>query len=445
MKLRCIPWILLACSSSVASAEVLEFWSADCPPCRILAPTVAQLKQAGYPIRPVDVAREPQLAARFRVTHVPTIIVVDERGQERGRLVGARPHAELVAWFRRMGVTKERVAPTVRPQSPDPVPPTMLPGPPTTPARHQPAAAVQRSTSRVAVERALAATVRLRVEDAGGYSFGSGTIIDRRQNHLLIVTCGHIFRDSKGRGAITVDLFHPRQASFPGRLVAYEADRADIGFVSIETNLPVEPVAVAGSADQLAVGRSVFSIGCDGGARPTVQWTRITAVDRYDHSPNIEIEGRPVDGRSGGGLFTAKGLLIGVCNAADAQENRGLYASLPLIHGKLDELGLASIYRRSRPAPAAPSTPPPPLPASPNATAAIRGGTDEVICVVRTREGGRRVLVIPRPTAELMDRLEAAAAEPDSTSVARAARPAAIPGVPPRRSSAPVLRAQSPR
>ena len=46
----------------------------------------------------------------------------------------------------------------------------------------------------------LAATVRLRVEDAQGRSFGTGTIIDARSGEALVITCGHLFRESKGKG-----------------------------------------------------------------------------------------------------------------------------------------------------------------------------------------------------------------------------------------------------
>ena len=38
---------------------------------------------------------------------------------------------------------------------------------------------------------------------------GTGTLIDSRGDEILILTCGHIFRDSKGKGPITVDLFAP--------------------------------------------------------------------------------------------------------------------------------------------------------------------------------------------------------------------------------------------
>src|SRR6185369_6092068 len=55
--------------------------------------------------------------------------------------------------------------------------------------------------------RLLAATVRIKIDDGGSQSVGSGTIIDSRSGEALVLTCGHIFRDSGGKRPITVDLF----------------------------------------------------------------------------------------------------------------------------------------------------------------------------------------------------------------------------------------------
>jgi len=57
------------------------------------------------------------------------------------------------------------------------------------------------------------------------------------------------------------------------------------------------------------------------------------------------VAGQPVQGRSGGGLFNAQGEVIGVCNAADREDNEGLYAALPSVYKLLDNAGLAEVYR----------------------------------------------------------------------------------------------------
>ena len=62
----------------------------------------------------------------------------------------------------------------------------------------------------------------------------------------------------------------------------------------------------------------VFTIGCDKGADASVRSSQITAVNKYRGKPNFCAAGAPVDGRSGGGLFTADGLLIGIPDSPTA-------------------------------------------------------------------------------------------------------------------------------
>jgi hypothetical protein len=53
----------------------------------------------------------------------------------------------------------------------------------------------------------LEATVKITVEDANGSSAGTGTIVDARDGAALLLTCGHLFRESAGKGPITVTFF----------------------------------------------------------------------------------------------------------------------------------------------------------------------------------------------------------------------------------------------
>jgi hypothetical protein len=210
--------------------------------------------------------------------------------------------------------------------------------------------AAPRGAGEPAVERRLlAATARLRVEDAGGVCRGTGTVIDCRQGEALILTCGHIFRDSQGKGRIEVDLFAPQAPrAVAGQLIAWDLTR-DLALVSIFTDVAVEAAPVGDAARRPTPGEPVLSVGCDGGADPTVHRSRITGVDKYLGPANVQVAGQPVQGRSGGGLFAADGTLIGVCNAADPTDNEGLFAALPAIHEQLEEAGLAFVYRNVYP------------------------------------------------------------------------------------------------
>ena len=256
--------------------------------------------------------------------------------------------------------------------------------------------------------------------DPTGQSHGTGTIIDTHGNEALILTCGHIFRDSQGRGKISVELFAPgTKGPLPGQLLTYECDKRDYALVSFCPDTTVRPMKVASTDCHPRAGDSIFSVGCDHAENPTVRVSTISAVDRYSGPPNIEILGHPVEGRSGGGLFTADGRVIGICNAADLQEDRGIFAALPTIHYALTSIGLQQIYLtqtlaatdtagpdaapgtlntpRVRPVSA---TPRDSLAASPEGA---RQG--EIICVVRADEevdGGGHVIVVKGPSPELL-------------------------------------------
>ena len=127
-----------------------------------------------------------------------------------------------------------------------------------------------------------------------------------------------------------------------------EANESEVRRVvreAVERALGPETGTTAAPAPAPGADRRV-AIGCDHGAPPTVRRSNISAIDKYVGAPNIEVAGQPVDGRSGGGLFTAAGKLIGVCNAADPQDNEGLYAGLETVHWQLDQIGQARIYQR---------------------------------------------------------------------------------------------------
>ena len=87
----------------------------------------------------------------------------------------------------------------------------------------------------------IGSSVRLRVDDANGHSYGTGTIIDSRSGEALVITCGHLFRDSKGKGPVMVELFTATPdgarvvAQVPGQIIDFNLDR-DIGLVSIRPN-----------------------------------------------------------------------------------------------------------------------------------------------------------------------------------------------------------------
>ena len=191
----------------------------------------------------------------------------------------------------------------------------------------------------------LAASVRLRVEDPDGRSCGSGTIIDSRGGEALILTCGHIFRDSQGKGRVTVDLFgsgEPQQVV--GERVWFDLTR-DVGLVTIRTPGPVAVARLAPPDYKITPGMSVVSVGCNDGDPPTVRHSQVNSLNKFQGPPNLTVAGQPVNGRSGGGLFSSEGYVIGVCNARDPEQQQGLFAAPAAIYAELDRDQLAFVYK----------------------------------------------------------------------------------------------------
>jgi thiol-disulfide isomerase/thioredoxin len=381
-----------------ADIVLLDFSSPSCAPCQEMRPIVQRIAAAGHRIRHVDISRESALAAQFKVDQVPTFITVVD-GREYARMVGTGTFEQL----------QEMLTPrsaAVRGQSPDPVRSqsvldnptgghiveTQAPAtpthaaPPTNPFGNPALSQAATSTPTSAVHaKLLEATVKISVEDADGSSAGTGTIVDARDGAALLLTCGHLFRTSGGKGPITVTFYQAtpsgaqERETVAGQLLNYDLER-DLALVIVRPQSAVQALPVAPANTPLAPGSSVTTVGCNGGANPTAMDSQITTIDRYQGPPNVEVAGAPVEGRSGGGLFNQAGQLIGVCFAADPQSNEGLYASLPSIQAKLDSLNLGMVYQSPSQQNALAANPAMPnvAAAPPESTVAVRG-QDELV------------------------------------------------------------------
>lgn len=345
---------------------LLDFYADWCGPCQQMNPVVQQLAAKGYPVRRVNFDQQRQLARRYGVDRLPTFVML-VNGRVVDREVGATDPGRLERMCRlaQAGRPAAPVVPTVSiAGGPDPslvIPavnsqpafaagqPSVVPASATSDAtagwRMAPQAAEPPAKRSLSDSELLAATVRLRIQDKDGQSCGSGTIIDARKGEALILTCGHLFRDSKGKGQIEVDLFGPSPAEgIPGNLISYDLQR-DVALLSIRVSGPVASVRVAPPGYKIAANDRVINVGCNNGANPTVRHSSVTAMDKFMGPANLTVAGLPVQGRSGGGLFSADGYVIGVCNAADPSDNEGLYAGLPSIHAELERSKLACLFR----------------------------------------------------------------------------------------------------
>ncbi len=420
---------VLLLGSVVQAGEIvlLDFSSTACAPCQEMRPVVERVAAAGYRVRHVDITRESALAAQFKVDQVPTFIALVD-GREHARMVGTGTFEQLQEML-----TPQNAA--VRGQSPDPTnqqpsqqqsisPLASVSGnaqplstysglenpsagrivelqdPNRAASNRAPTGSVPpagnpfgnpvltqstvASPPSAAHAQLLEATVKISVEDADGTSAGTGTIVDARDGAALLLTCGHLFRTSAGKGPIEVTFYQATPAgaqvreTAPGQLLNYDLER-DLALVIVRPQAAAKALPIAPLNTPLVPGSAVTTVGCNGGDNPTAIDSQITTIDRYQGPPNVEVAGAPVEGRSGGGLFNGAGQLIGVCFAADPQSNEGLYASLPSIQAKLDSLNLAMVYQTpSTQVAATPTNSTSPVAAAPPQNVAIRG-QDELV------------------------------------------------------------------
>jgi thioredoxin 1 len=75
---------------------LIDFWAAWCGPCRMVSPIVDEISEevAGIKVGKVDVDENPELAQKFGVMSIPTLVVVKD-GKVVQRAVGARPKSQI--------------------------------------------------------------------------------------------------------------------------------------------------------------------------------------------------------------------------------------------------------------------------------------------------------------------------------------------------------------
>jgi thioredoxin 1 len=77
---------------------ILYFTASWCGPCKALAPRMEKLSgQINY--RKIDVDGNQDLSMKYGVRNVPSLVLVNENGEELNRMVGVQPDQAILNFY----------------------------------------------------------------------------------------------------------------------------------------------------------------------------------------------------------------------------------------------------------------------------------------------------------------------------------------------------------
>ena len=76
---------------------LIDFYADWCGPCRMVSPIVEQIANEGgnYKVAKIDVDKSPELAAKYGVMSIPTLVVLKD-GKVAQQAVGARSKDQIL-------------------------------------------------------------------------------------------------------------------------------------------------------------------------------------------------------------------------------------------------------------------------------------------------------------------------------------------------------------
>jgi len=202
------------------------------------------------------------------------------------------------------------------------------------------------------LELATATTTRIVLKDADG----SGMILGRdSEGFVYVLTVWHAAKDGIDR----IDFFDVKTFPKPFAQLAYpelvsHSERLDLAVVRAKADTEIQFAKVLLMKSESARDPEfAYSSGCSSGEYPTVLTEKITGKNRFRVLPDGATSGPTrlmwvtdspqQDGRSGGGLITVNGELMGL--ALGKQGASGYYCHFREIHNYLIDSNLEWLVR----------------------------------------------------------------------------------------------------
>ena len=76
---------------------LLDFWASWCGPCRMVGPILDEIaaERSDIKVAKVNVDEQPELASRYKIMSIPTLMVIRE-GKVVNQALGARPKNQIL-------------------------------------------------------------------------------------------------------------------------------------------------------------------------------------------------------------------------------------------------------------------------------------------------------------------------------------------------------------
>ncbi len=83
----------------MSKKTLMKFYGEWCNPCKILDGVIQNVDLSGVEYENIDISEAPDVTAHYRVRAVPTMILLDEEGNELKRFSGTMNADALTKWI----------------------------------------------------------------------------------------------------------------------------------------------------------------------------------------------------------------------------------------------------------------------------------------------------------------------------------------------------------